>query len=85
MNVTVYGRPGCQPCIATKRRLDTLGVLYRFVDLDQPDQKTNAELLRLAGVTHLPHVVVHDEHRNNASWSGFRPDLLDRLAADPLS
>lgn len=70
MAVTVYTRPGCQPCTATKRKLAQMGI--GFVEADMtPDQ---AEAFRAQGHAQAPVVIAGDE-----SWSGYRPDLIEAL------
>lgn len=87
MHVTVYGRHNCQPCRATRRRLDILGVTYTFVDVDQMTNDARSWLVDTIGTSPyaLPFVRVRDSrHTDTASWTGHRPEMLDRLAADPL-
>ena len=83
MNVTVIGRHSCQPCRATRRRLDILGVTYTFVDIDSLSSSALAALSRAVGERPaLPIVIAPDAGTNPCT--GHRPELLDRLAADPL-
>jgi glutaredoxin-like protein NrdH len=71
---TVYTKPNCVQCDATKRMMDKLGVSYNTVDIVE----NPAELDRLIemGYRAAP-VVVTD----NDSWSGFHPDKITALAA----
>ena len=73
--VTVYSKPACVQCNATYRRLDAKGVPYEVIDMSE-DAEALAEV-KAMGYLEAPVVVTPDgEH-----WSGFRPDLLDTLAA----
>jgi glutaredoxin-like protein NrdH len=71
---TVYTKPNCVQCDATKRMMDKLGVNYETVDIVE----NPAELDRLIemGYRAAP-VVVTD----NDSWAGFNPDKITALAA----
>ena len=68
--VTVYTKPTCVQCTATKKALDKAGVLgYRLVDItEDPDAR---DFVMSLGYTSAPVVVAGNEH-----WSGFRPDRI---------
>jgi len=71
---TVYTKPNCVQCDATKRMMDKLGVYYETVDIvDNP-----AELDKLIEMGYKAAPVVVTE---NDSWSGFNPDKITALAA----
>lgn len=71
---TVYTKPNCVQCDATKRMMDKLGVHYETVDIvDNP-----AELDKLIEMGYKAAPVVVTE---NDSWSGFNPDKITALAA----
>lgn len=72
MSTTIYTKPGCPQCTATRRAFDRLGLDYRTVDItcDQAAART----LRDAGFLQAP-VVVTDA----GSWSGYRPDRIRLL------
>lgn len=75
MTVTVYSKPNCQPCRATKRTLDQLGVPYIEVDVSVDTEARDF----VVSLGHLESPVVFiDEGRH---WSGFRRDRLAELAA----
>lgn len=74
MTVTVFTKPHCPQCNATKRQLDKLGVPYETVDL--ADNPSTLEQLQQAGFKQAPVVITPDN-----SWSGYRPDLIRALAA----
>ena len=72
--VTVYTKPMCVQCDATKRMMDKLGVKYTTVDIvDNPE-----ELDRLIDMGYRAAPVVVTE---KDSWSGFQPDRITALAA----
>lgn len=71
-DLVIYGRANCPQCHATRRKADTLGLAYRYVDLDQ-DQDAECRLQQ-EGHRSLPVVEAGD-----LVWVGFRPDLLEGL------
>jgi len=83
-SITVYGRENCQPCRATRRRLDVLGVAYQFRNVETYNYGRLEDDLRASGYRSLPVVEVTHDDGNLETWSGFRPDKLDQLAAEPL-
>lgn len=75
MSVTVYSKPNCQPCVATKRQLDKFGIDYTEIDVS-----TSPSALRFAAsLGHQQTPVVYVDSDNH--WSGFRPDRIKALAA----
>ena len=74
MNVTVYAKPGCPPCNATRQHLEKLGLEYteRDVTTDDAARQTIIDL----GYTAAPVVVAGDDH-----WTGYRPDRIKALVA----
>lgn len=78
MSIIIYTRNDCVQCHATKRAMESRGVAFEMVNIDQvPDA---ADTLRAQGFRQLPVVVAGD-----TSWSGFRPDAINRLAAQGVS
>lgn len=71
---TVYTKPACVQCDMTKRYLDKAGVSYETIDITQ-DPKA-LEMILGMGFTSAP-VVMSSE----GNWAGFRPDMLEKLAA----
>ena len=76
MTITVYSKPACVQCDATKRALDRSGLAYEVIDITQ-DEQAREHVLSL-GYLQAPVVVVGDEH-----WSGYRPDRIKALATQP--
>lgn len=73
MSITVYSKPRCVQCDATKRALKKQGIAYAEVDMSQePDALEHVKSL---GFVQAPVVVADGD-----SWSGFRPDKIKALA-----
>lgn len=73
MSITVYTKPNCVQCNATKRALDKQGLDYDTVDLTQD---VNAlDRVKEMGFSQAPVVFAGEE-----AWSGFRPDKIKALA-----
>jgi len=70
--LTIYSKHGCVQCVATLRALDAAGIAYRVVDLES-DSVALAHV-KDAGFQQAPVVEGAGE-----PWSGFRPDLIDKL------
>lgn len=77
MSVTVYTSPACQPCRATKRRLDALGVPYEVVDVST-DDAARTWLLE-EGLRQSP-VVRAETPAGVVVWDGHRPERIAALA-----
>lgn len=69
-NVTVYTKPACVQCTATKKALDKVGVTYNLVDITE--DPTARDFVMSLGYTSAPVVVTGADH-----WSGFRPDRIE--------
>ena len=72
MRITIYTRNDCVQCHATKRAIESCGFTYELINLDLTPEA--ADELRALGFRQLPVVVTEQE-----SWSGFRPDMINRL------
>lgn len=77
MIIIIYTRNDCVQCHATKRAMESRGVAFEMVNIDQ--QPEAADILRAQGFRQLPVVVAGE-----TSWSGFRPDMINRLAAQAV-
>lgn len=73
MTITVYTKPACGPCLATKAALTKRGLAYDVVDISQ-DPEARDYVMAL-GYLQAPVVVAGEEH-----WSGFRPERIKGLA-----
>ncbi|WP_105630971.1 glutaredoxin-like protein NrdH [Cronobacter dublinensis] len=78
MRITIYTRNDCVQCHATKRALESRGIAFDTINLDE--QPEAIDTLREQGFRQLPVVMADD-----LSWSGFRPDMINRLCADSLA
>lgn len=74
MSITVYTKPACVQCTATKKALDRAGIDYELVDISLDNDAR--DYVMALGYLQAPVVVVDEEH-----WSGFRPDRIRGLAA----
>lgn len=77
MTITVYTKPACGPCIATKRALESKEI--PFNEASGPD---NVEMLHELGYMESPVVIVRDDAGEILDhWSKFRLDKIEALAA----
>lgn len=76
MTVTVYEKPNCQACTATKRRLGARGIEFETADITDAGNLSAAKAL---GFQEAPVVIVGDGMTDETAWSGFRPDLIDLI------
>lgn len=74
MTITVFTKPRCPQCEATKRQLTKLDIPFETVDLTE--NPSTLEQLHQAGFRQAPVVITPDN-----SWTGYRPDLIRELAA----
>lgn len=70
---TVYTKPACVQCDATKRLMDNLGINYNSVDITK-DEVAYDKIVSM-GFQSVPVVI-----SENSSWSGFQPDKIATLA-----
>ncbi len=73
MSITVYTKPSCVQCNATKRALQKNGLEFTEVDLTQ-DAEALATVKAL-GYQQAPVVFAGGDH-----WAGYRPDKIRALA-----
>ncbi|MFE3838590.1 glutaredoxin domain-containing protein [Pseudogemmobacter sonorensis] len=71
--ITVYGKPSCVQCDATKRAMDQRGIRYRYLDLTT-DREAQARVAEF-GYRQAPIVEVGPDRH----WCGFRPDLIREI------
>jgi glutaredoxin-like protein NrdH len=72
--VTVYTKPSCVQCDATKRMMDKLKIQYNTVDITIDTEAFDMILAK--GFKSAPVVITDDD-----SWAGFNPDKISELAA----
>lgn len=75
MNITVYSKPDCVQCRATKRAFDDLDLPYEVVDVSVDEQAR--QRLAALGYLAVPVVICRSPAQQ---WSGYRPDRITRLA-----
>lgn len=78
MRIIIYTRNDCVQCHATKRAMESRGLAFEMVNLDVDPNEI--ETLRAQGYRQLPVVIAGE-----TSWSGFRPDMINRLSAAPIA
>ena len=74
MAITVYTKPACVQCTATKKALDRAGLDYELVDISLDDEARDYVLA--LGYLQAPVVVTESDH-----WAGFRPERIREMAA----
>nr|VDG63983.1 glutaredoxin-like protein nrdH [Streptococcus thermophilus] len=73
MSITLYTKPACVQCNATKKALDRAGLDYTTVDISLDDSAR--DYVMALGYLQAPVVEAGGDH-----WSGFRPDRIRTLA-----
>ena len=71
--ITLYTKPSCVQCDATKRALDQAGLQYRVIDL--LDDEEAMGYVQSLGYRQAP-VLVTDEGEH---WSGYQPRKIAAL------
>ena len=74
MTVTLYTKPACVQCTATRKALEKSGVEYDVVDITE-DPAARDYVMSL-GYLQAPVVIAGEQH-----WVGFRPDAIKSLSA----
>ncbi|MCI7552146.1 MAG: glutaredoxin-like protein NrdH [Actinomycetaceae bacterium] len=77
MSITVYSKPACVQCNATKRALKKAGLEFDEIDLTQDEEALAA--VKALGYQSAPVVFANGEH-----WAGFRPDRIKALAQETV-
>lgn len=81
MTITVYTKPGCQPCKAVKRWLDKRGIMHRTVDVtESPDDLAAIKALGYEGVPVT--IVSGREPETDLHWHGFDVNNLAKYATN---
>lgn len=87
MKITLYSKPACVQCTATKRALDKAGLTYTTIDVSQDEaalERIMAMGFQQAPVMELDELVEDTQERGDGvaytnMWSGFRPDLIAQI------
>lgn len=75
--ITVYTKPNCVQCTATKRWLSRRQVPYEEIAVDE--SPAILEEARQAGIGQAPIVRLSDQNEQTlAMWGGFNPTLLNK-------
>ena len=72
MSITVYSKPMCVQCDATKRALKRQGIAFTEVDLTE--DAAALAMVKDLGYQQAPVVMAGEQH-----WAGFRPDKIRTL------
>jgi glutaredoxin-like protein NrdH len=75
MTPTIYTKPNCVQCNATKKYFDDKGVAYTTVDITKDEEAL--DLLLAEGFKSAPVV-----NAGTKWWSGFQPDLIDEYISN---
>ena len=82
--ITVYSKPGCQPCKATKRWLDKRGIAYSEVDVTT--SPADLESVKALGYEGVPVVIVSNgDAETDLHWGGFHPDNLAKYTLEAVA
>ena len=87
MKITLYSKPACVQCTATKRALDKAGLTYTTIDVSKDEvalERIMAMGFQQAPVMELDELVEDTQERGDGvtyttAWSGFRPDLIAQI------
>lgn len=74
--IDVYSKPNCPQCTATYRKLESLGLSFKSIDVTEDADAL--VFIRALGYQQAPVVVVREGEDIKKHWSGFRPDLLKK-------
>lgn len=74
MKVTIYTKPKCPPCSATKKKFDQLGIPHEEVAASEW-----VDHLHRLGYTSTPVIEVDLGDGATVHWSGYRPDQIAQL------
>ena len=84
MSIIIYTRNDCVQCHATKRAMESRGVAFEMVNIDQ--QPEAADTLRAQGFRQLPVVVAGETvHSGGAQLRRRRYGGRSASSGDPLS
>lgn len=74
MTITLYTKPGCQPCRITAKKFTDAGIEFNTVDLSENPAAVEYVTEEL-GYQQAPVVVVDDQ----AHWSGLNPAKIEEV------
>lgn len=73
--ITVYTKPACVQCDATKRLMDKLDVEYSTIDITVDAEAF--EMITSKGFKSAPVVITEDD-----AWAGFNPGKINGLVKE---
>lgn len=84
MMITLYTKPSCVQCNMTKKKLESLGLNYRTIDVTEDEQAL--EFVKGMGYLAAPVVVIGFDHptMGGQHWAGYQPDKLSAIVQVPL-
>lgn len=74
MSITVYTKPGCNPCRMTKLQMTKHGITS-FDEVDVTEDEVALNYVKSLGYQQMPVVQAGEDH-----WSGFRSEKIKELA-----
>ena len=75
--ITVYSKPQCVQCDATKRWLDKKSIPYTLIDITESPE--DAEAIKALGFQQAPVIVSSTgDPETDIMWSGHHPQNLDK-------
>jgi glutaredoxin-like protein NrdH len=75
--ITVYSKPRCVQCDATKRWLDKRSIQYTLIDITE--SPADAEAVKALGFQQAPVVIVSTgDPETDLMWSGFEINNLNK-------
>lgn len=77
-HITIYTTATCQQCRLTETHMAAKGLTFTIIHLE--NEPTIAHQLKTQGYLQAP--IVHITGNHPQTWTGFRPDLIDHLAAN---
>ena len=82
--ITIYSRPDCQPCRATKRWWDRKGVAYQEVNVEA--SPADREAIKALGYDGVPVVVVSNgDPETDIHWQGLVLSSLEKYTLNEKS
>lgn len=85
--ISIYTTNTCVYCVQVKKFLDSKGLSYKLINLDDEPDRTN-ELLELTGQLAVPVIVVADDEDENAPKDvtvGWNPAKLTSAISSMIS
>lgn len=85
LTITLYSRPSCVQCTASKRHMDGKGIVYETVDVSL--EENEKDLLALKSLNYLTApvtLVSNGDVKNDVHWGGYQPHKIDEHIQKPL-